>query len=230
MSVWKTLAAVATSIAVLAPVLTIAPAAQAAGPAVVGRSDDREPGQGAESFSMLGDLDAQVGDVLTPGQMRRNGVDPTTMRALKNDRVAAESPDEPDGQSGSMLLRATNAPVLYSWRDNKGKTVNLRRNINTKIVDKHNLTWRVPRAVTQHPNKRWFVSGKKYSYQTRVLNVRCTGRLWWRKCKVVGSTQVLTSVDFRTNTSDGRAFGVTTAYCLGYAGRCPSYVKNAVNV
>jgi len=41
---------------------------------------------------------------------------------------------------------------------------------------------------------------------------------------------VIAGVDFRTNTSDGRPFGVTTPYCQGYAGACPDFVKNALNI
>lgn len=35
--------------------------------------------------------------------------------------------------------------------------------------------------------------------------------------------------DTRTNTPDGKYFGVVTAYCLGYYPRCPDWVKNAAN-
>lgn len=131
--------------------------------------------------------------------------------------------------SGGMVATA-NAPVLYSWRELDNKLVTLRSNINDKIVNTHNVNYRVARATTRYPKSKWFVSGSKYNYSTPVNEVGCSGILWWRKCTVVRTVTVMAGVDFRTNTSDGRPFGVTTTYCQGFPGRCPDFVKSALNI
>lgn len=50
------------------------------------------------------------------------------------------------------------------------------------------------------------------------------------RANMLRTVTVIAGVDFRTNTSDGRPFGVTTTYCQGYAGACPDFVKNALNI
>ena len=137
--------------------------------------------------------------------------------------------DTPKNLNSGHEIQA-NAPVSHYWINREGRTINLRRNIKTKIESKHNLTWRVPRAVTNYYSKKYYVNGQKYTYEAKVHHIRCTGWFFWRKCRIIDTVTVLTSVDFRTNTSDGKHFGVTTTYCKNRGNLCPDFVKKALNI
>lgn len=52
-------------------------------------------------------------------------------------------------------------------------------------------------------------------------------RLLGSNCKVVRTVWVRTIVDFRSYQGD--KYGVVTAYCEGIDGKCPDFVKNALN-
>ena len=203
------------------------------------------------SFAVVGDMDVVVGETVEATDLEKVGVEegvaeavleePETVPELLLPEEAALPSYQPVLQSQQqfvastvaaprVMLAAANSPVLYSWLDRDSRTVTLRSNINTKIVNTHNVNYRVARATTKYPQHKWFVSGTKYNYSTPVNEVRCSGILWWRTCKVVRTVTVMAGVDFRTNTSDGRPFGVTTTYCQGYAGACPDFVKNALNI
>lgn len=195
-----------------------------------------------ESFSVAGDLGVEVGDTVEASNLRAIGLDEnTTEHAINGSSLFVTLPlrDADHADSGAwassteaagMVATAANAPIRYSWTEKDGWIVTLRSNINDKIVNTHNVSWRVARAVTQHPEEKWLVSGTKYNYSIPVNDVRCTGLLWWRECKVVRTVTVIAGVDFRANTSDGNPFGVTTTYCRGIPGKCPDFVKNALNI
>jgi hypothetical protein len=102
----------------------------------------------------------------------------------------------------------------------------LRRNVDQKIRDKHNVTWATARAASKH-GKSVFVAGTKWQYTIKVQELKCN---WLRtQCKKTGkSTTVLTSIDFRKVT-DKRPYGVVTTYCVGIQGKCPDYVKKSLN-
>jgi len=126
---------------------------------------------------------------------------------------------------------ASASPTAYAWTDFKGRYTPLRQNVVTKLQSKHNVTWKVARAVTKYPapGGAKLVAGSKWNYETPVSEVTCSG--WWvfRSCKVVRTVQVIGSVDFRS-LADGSPYGVVTTFCDGYDGMCPDFVKNAVNI
>lgn len=101
---------------------------------------------------------------------------------------------------------------------------------NAKVEQKHNLTDKVVHFVTKHPFVQYHISGLKWNYISwDVHHIKCSGWGPWRKCRSVEKTSVLVSHDFR-GLSDGKPFGTVTAYCQTYEGKCPSWVKNALNV
>lgn len=139
-------------------------------------------------------------------------------------------PKDSADPAGHVTAWSQNYPVRYSWNDNGRRQINLRTNIDDKLRSKHNLTWRVARATTQWNQGRQHLGGTRYKYETLVNNVRCSG--WWifRKCTVIDSVTVRAVVDMRTDTSDGKRFGVVTTYCPGRGDWCPSFVKNSLNI
>lgn len=73
--------------------------------------------------------------------------------------------------------------------------------------------------------QKYYANGQKYSYEAEVHNIQCKGWAAWRKCQSVDKVIVITSVDFRTNTSDGKQFGVTATYCKGRGDWCQILLK-----
>lgn len=102
----------------------------------------------------------------------------------------------------------------------------------TKVTGKHNLTLRAVRATTKYPRPvggKTHISGSKYEYRTDVLHVECSGVWIFKRCKVTDRKTILVAADFRQIT-DGKPFGVVTAYCEGVSGKCPDWVKNSINI
>jgi hypothetical protein len=103
----------------------------------------------------------------------------------------------------------------------------------TKIDQKHNLSLDAVKATTMYP--RPTPAGKEqlgattYNYRTEVNHVECSG--WWifRSCRVTETLTVLAGIDYR-KLPDGKAFGAVTAFCEGVPGRCPDWVRNAINI
>ncbi|GAA5226981.1 hypothetical protein GCM10025778_15140 [Paeniglutamicibacter antarcticus] len=197
-----------------------------------------ETGSLPDAFSVVGDLGYSVGDEVNGDQLATIGVSETSITqfnstpsavAAVNQVAVADAPYAGDPTALLVAEAAAHAPVQYTWKDNAGKTVNLRSNVNTKIVNKHNLTWKVARTTTKYPARKSFQSGTSWRFETPVYRVTCSGVWIFRKCKVAQTVTVRAAVDYRTNTSDGRPYGVVTTYCLGYT-LCPSFVKNALNV
>lgn len=183
---------------------------------------------GDVNFSVLGELpvstDGTVSveslDALTAGRasavMKRRSLEPIDSGELKVD--------------GPVVAVTGTSPVVHSWPDVNKRYTPLRKNVNAKINSKHNVTYKVARATTKYPapGKAWKVSGTKWNYETKVNQVKCSG--WWvfEKCKVARTVWALSSVDFR-KLSDKRPYGVVTTYCKGISGKCPDFVKNALN-
>lgn len=173
------------------------------------------------SFSVIGDLDLEVGETISGEDVTDVGVTTSDL-----EEAAASS----FSRSAFSIQLAANSPVLYQWKDQVNKTMLIRSNIESKIRTKHNLTWKVARTTTQYAAKRYHQAGTTYRYETPVYRVTCSGVWIFRKCKVAETVNVRAVVDYRTNTSDGRTYGVVTTYCLTGAELCPSFVKNALNV
>lgn len=122
-----------------------------------------------------------------------------------------------------------NYPVMKSWKDYGNRPATLRTNINDKLVNKHNITYKVPRTASKRIKPYRTDVPTKYGYDVRVKNVTCTGFLWKRHCVTRDSVIVRTVIDYRNNTSDKKSFGVVTSHCLTRVVKCPNYVKNAIN-
>lgn len=192
-----------------------------------------------DTFAVAGDLGYAVGDDVTGKQLATVGVSEANIAAFTSSPTAVIEVNEPavedipyagDPAALQVAEAAAHAPVKYTWKDNAGKTVNLRSNINTKIINKHAITWKVARTTTRYPAKKYLQSGTTWRFETPVYRVTCSGVWIFRKCKVAQTVTVRTAVDYRTNTSDGKPYGVTTSHCLGGYILCPSFVKNALNV
>ena len=103
---------------------------------------------------------------------------------------------------------------------------------DAKITSKHNLTKQAVMAVTKYPDPfTGIVPEDSYNtkYTSPVIHVKCGGFLIFKSCKVVEKVTVKAVVNYGIR-KDGNAMGVITAYCLGYTGMCPSWVKNALNI
>lgn len=173
----------------------------------------------AESFSVIGDIGVSEGDIVTEQDLRKVGIDLKTAKATSVQSL-------PIG-----VAAAGNSPVSHTWKDKKGKKTTIRKNIVEKLNTKHNVSWQVARTVTKYP-KSWNYGVRTKTdaeYRTPINEVECTGSLWWKNCKVVRTVSVFARVDFRTNTSDKKPYGVVTSFCEGMV-RCPSFVRNALNV
>lgn len=176
-------------------------------------------GGNTESFAVIGDIGLSEGDTVTDKDLQKVGLDLKTAKA-------ASIRDMPLG-----VAAASNSPVSHTWKDKKGKTTTIRKNIVEKLNTKHNVSWQVARTTTMYP-KSWKYGVRTKTdaeYRTPVNEVKCSGFLGWRKCKVVNTVTVFARVDFRTNTSDKKPYGVVTTFCEGMV-KCPSYVRNAANV
>ena len=133
--------------------------------------------------------------------------------------------------SGGVVVAAA-SPVTRSWRERDGQLVVLRSNIESKVVNKHNLTWQAVRTSTQYPKtkvKESGADGTTYKYETPVQRIECSGGWWiFKKCKVAETVTLRTIVNFRK--VDANPMGVVTSYCVAGSLACPGYVKSALNV
>ncbi|MBV6698904.1 hypothetical protein [Kitasatospora aureofaciens] len=229
--------------AALAALILAAPSALAASaPAPDPGGDDA-----AVSVAVFGDESLVDGQELTVADLARDhGVDAGLLQAYGQGTVPDDSapqgdPEAPDVEAPDVQAPDAAAPsvqaagdpayaLVTSWTSSDHRTVNLRRgNASwglTKIEQKHNLNVAAVRTTTRYPAPGWpkkQANPDSWNYVTRVDHVRCSGWLWWRTCKVVEFTNVTVTVNY------GNAKGVITAYCLGVAGRCPDWVKNAAN-
>ncbi|MGN8551982.1 UNVERIFIED_CONTAM: hypothetical protein OHV15_05295 [Microbacterium sp. SLM126] len=117
------------------------------------------------------------------------------------------------------------AAVTYSWTSKDNKRVWLRDAPRIKIETTHNLTGAAVQRVTKSATSILAAgSGTNFSYYLRASEVTCY--IWG--CYVTNSLNVRVLVDYRKYGT--QTYGVVTAYCEGISGRCPNYVKNALNI
>ncbi|MCC2276692.1 MULTISPECIES: hypothetical protein [Streptomyces] len=170
----------------------------------------------------------------------RHGVPESAVKQLG----AGKAPRTAGADAESHVMSGPD-DLVGQWKDRDGWTVYLRRGYYdpardrgfglTKIEQKHNLTMKAVRATTQYP--RPGAAGKQqmngrpntYNYFTDVLHVKCSG--WWifKTCRVDKVQAVRAGVDFGAQIPM-LPKGVITAYCEGVQGRCPDWVKNAINI
>jgi hypothetical protein len=96
----------------------------------------------------------------------------------------------------------------------------------TKIRIKHNITdYRAVRAVTKSPNRshqggdRWRANAWAYKIVCRPGGCQVTKRVHVRQVFALGKVGT---------GKRARPFGVVTQFCLGYSGKCPSWVTIAL--
>ncbi|UUU24997.1 hypothetical protein [Streptomyces sp. DSM 40750] len=153
------------------------------------------------------------------------------------------------GEAGAQAPAAVAAPSGSfdvvgggEWKDKDGWDAVMRRGYwnganagfgMTKIDQKHNLSLDAVKATTMYPRPtpegKQQIAPTTYNYRTEVNHVECSG--WWifRSCRVTETLTVLAGIDYR-KLDDGKAFGAVTAFCEGVSGRCPDWVRNAVNI
>ncbi|GHC70298.1 hypothetical protein GCM10010507_56380 [Streptomyces cinnamoneus] len=168
----------------------------------------------------------------------RHGIPDSAVKQLGAGKAPSTAGEESAALSGPDDL-------VGQWKERDGWTVYMRRGYYdprrdkgfglAKIEQKHNLTMKAVRATTQYP--RPGAAGKQkfagypdtWNYFTDVLHVKCSG--WWifRTCRVDKVQPVRAGVDFSIKIPQ-LPKGVITAYCEGVQGRCPDWVKNAINI
>lgn len=184
-----------------------------------------------EEFSVIGDMDVEVGEEVTVDALESVGIEEeTALELLGEEETVDESAPTFFVPNDSTAFVLAAEKVGWSWKDNTNRTVTLRTDVNHKIVTKHNVNWKVARTSTKYPRTVKNV-GTRAEYFTPVQDVRCSGRGILRTCKSVGSTTVQTVVDHRVLGFDNKKMGVVTTYCpnANRAQKCPDYVKNAAN-
>ncbi|CAM5472420.1 hypothetical protein [Streptomyces aurantiogriseus] len=153
-----------------------------------------------------------------------------------------------EGTAAEEAPAAADAPpadrfdVVAEWKDRDGWDATMRKGWwngggggfgLTKIDQKHNLSLDAVKATTMYPRPgptgKEQIGPSTYNYRTEVLHVECSG--WWifRTCRVTEVKTVLAGIDYR-KLGDGKAFGAVTAFCEGVPGRCPDWVRNAINL
>ncbi|PJE97498.1 hypothetical protein CUT44_12520 [Streptomyces carminius] len=162
----------------------------------------------------------------------------TVERLAASERVGAE-------ESAAAPLQAPPADrndIEGEWQDRDGWNAVMRKGWwdggnsgfgMRKIDQKHNLSLDAVKATTMYPRPgpegKENIGGTTWNYRTEVLHVECSG--WWifRRCRVTEVMTVRAGLDYRT-LDDGKAFGAVTAFCEGVTGRCPDWVRDAVNI
>ncbi len=113
--------------------------------------------------------------------------------------------------------------VVASWRA-AGKTIDLRWNVEQKILTKHNVTAKTVRVATQYADKSHPDSLTAIVYETTLVKYRVNAFSWLVPPEIEDQVTLRTIVDFRTNTPDGKQKGVISSYCEGME-RCPDWVN-----
>lgn len=179
------------------------------------------------TFTVIGDIDADLGDTVDPAALESVGVDIADVPPVPEEPNLDITPlDSPKGTMATTA--AATANVGWTWKDYRNRVVNLRTDVNHKIYYKHNVNWKVARTTTKYPQSVKNPSGTRWEYRTPVNKVTCTGAGFFSNCRVTATVTVLAVVDFRILSHDKKSKGVVTTYCPGST-LCPSWVKNAVN-
>lgn len=187
------------------------------------------------SFSVVGDWGLDIGDELTKDDLERMGVPRDVLTPLERggsgestSTLGAGVRSEEWGGETAPDAHKPNPYIFQKWKEKDGWRVNLWSDANHKIETKHNLNWKAVRATTRYPRIKVNDGGRAYKYETPVHHVTCSG--WWvfKKCRVSERLEMRVIVDYRNHYDSSK--GVVTAYCIGYQGACPSWVRNAVNI
>ncbi|WP_372409029.1 hypothetical protein [Streptomyces luteireticuli] len=211
-----------SALAVTACALVLAPTAAQAAPQGPPRTDD------TLTFSVL---DAKS-SIPRAGTFRLQDLPRYGVERKAVDRIGRADVKAP----GDPAYR-----IVGEWKDKDNVTTTMRQGKwpggdygfgLTKVEQKHNLSLAAVRATTKYPRPnggKWQQSGTTYNYVTDVLHVKCSG--WWifRTCRVVEVKSVKAVVNFR-GLPDGKPFGVVTAFCENTPGRCPDWVRQAINI
>ncbi|GAA0442851.1 hypothetical protein ACFQ2B_35760 [Streptomyces stramineus] len=229
---WSALAA---ALAATAGLLAAAPASAAeAAPNARGSSGDVE-------FSLFDrGTGMSEGSTFQLADLGRQGISKSAIEDLAAGRQARP-------QATSQQTQAGPDDVVGEWTERDGWNTVMRRGYYdattdrgfglTKVDQKHNLSLSAVKATTKYP--RPGPTGKEplagsqttYNYRTEVLHVKCSG--WWifRTCRVVEVKTIRAGVDFRIPPNgDGKSKGVITAFCENTPGRCPDWVRKAINI
>lgn len=207
---------------------------------------DESPAEETVTFTVLGDIDAEVGEEVSfeeladvdveAADLAEVGVEVSDDGTLAADPEALEAAPEPVSAPAALDVKVLNVPgaairprtgtydVIASWKAKDGNLVYLRRAAYDKIRLKHNLTTAVVKRVTTSYSSRLGAgSATNYNYFLEAKQFTCNMFTCW----VSKSIWVQSTVDYRKITSG--TFGVVTTYCQGVTW-CPDWVKNALNV
>lgn len=160
-----------------------------------------------------------LGEVAPPSGLGDTGWFLTYSHALSGPSLY----DGGDGPAEGAYDFSSHNPVLYSWRDRDGWMIRFRKTAHEKATQKHGLTVRTVKRSTQLGYKT-HQSGTAYKYEAYAREYSCS---WWR-CKKIREQLIRVPVEFRL-TYDGKYYGVITAYCPPYTGKCPSWVNTHIN-
>jgi hypothetical protein len=207
--------------------------------ATLGVPEDSLPEAGQLDESMFNEAWAATGGGSTPPPSTAEDAAGPALQGSKEYTHLLAEPGE-----GESISAASSNPygIVTSWRDHRGKHISMRNGVATikpngeivghnleKIERKHNLTLSVVKKVSKYPEYSATGGGTSRlftSYPVHHMKCRYVGIIW--KCKSVEKTAIVAKADFRI-LRDGKTFGFFTAYCNTYVGRCPNWVKRAVN-
>lgn len=151
-------------------------------------------------------------------------VDPTAMEGT----TTSES-----GYSVATAAPSDRYDILAYWHDKMGRYV-LERNGWwdpaypsdgfgwRKAYYKHDLTTSALKTIT---GKYWYYEndgGYRWVYRTTMTELTCT---YTQGCWV--TDRLTARAVWERSNWDGSMFGLVTAYCEGYYGKCPSWVKHS---
>ncbi|MFI0909086.1 hypothetical protein [Streptomyces abikoensis] len=226
--------AVASAVVMTACAIALAPTAA--------QADEGPAGKGDMSFSVI---DAKSAIPRTGTfQLRdlaRYGVEQKAVNRLAEGRTSGAADSAEKAAPAAPAAPDPAYSIVGEWKDKDGWDTTMRQGKwpggdygfgLTKVDQKHNLSLAAVKATTKYPRP---TGGKKqqggtsYIYVTDVLHVKCSG--WWifRTCRVVEVKAVDAVVNFRV-LRDNKPFGVVTAYCENTPGRCPDWVRQAINI
>lgn len=191
-----------------------------------------DPSDSAEAttFSVLGDLGVPVGDEVSLSDLEGLNISETDLNAVgveiaDDESLAFDGRTELTTPDSSVVAPMAAYDVIATWYSQDNKLVYLREAPYIKITTTHNLTTAAVKRVTKSATSILAAgSGTNWSYYLMANQVTCYP---WG-CYVTASANVRVLVDYRAVT--GGTYGVVTAYCEGYSGACPDFVKNALNV
>lgn len=158
-------------------------------------------------------------------------VDPTAMEGTTTSMEGTTTSES--GYSEAAALPSDRHKILAYWHDKTGLYVLERYGYWDPAYPKNGFGWR--KAYYKHDlttsalktiTGKYFnydnVGGYRWVYKTTMTELTCT---YTQGCWVTDRLTALAS--FERSNFDGSMFGLVTAYCEGYYGKCPSWVKNS---